>query len=182
MKLSLQLEPLEYFLLGTNFMDIDEITEQEFLKLFKKIAKKEFNLEFDYNSLVINFTNSKRRLGTVCILIDPENKEDIQITKFEFSRLNLFSKELSIDTIRHELCHCKVFIIHGRFDDNGKKIKHHGKEFIEMTKKYKCNFLKEEEQEEISFMETVFHPIKGPLFYKNWLFLQEEKALKDIKN
>ncbi len=180
MKISLRLEPLEIFLLGTNFMEIDEITEEKFLKLFKKIAKKEFNLEFDYNSLVINFTNSKRRLGTVYIFIDPENKSNIKITKFEFSRINLFSKELSIDTIRHELCHCKVMIDFGRFDDNGKKIKHHGKEFIEMTKKYKCNFLKKEE--EISFMETIFHPIKGSLFYKNWLFLQEEKALKDIKN
>ena len=37
MKISLKMEPIEVFYLSTNFMEIDEITEKEFLNIFNKI-------------------------------------------------------------------------------------------------------------------------------------------------
>ena len=68
MKISLKMEPLEVFLLSTNFMEIDEITEAEFLDIFNEISQKEFLL--DLRDIPIKFTNSKRRLGTIFFTVD----------------------------------------------------------------------------------------------------------------
>ena len=173
MKISLKMEPLEVFLLSTNFMEIDEITEAEFLDIFNEISQKEFLL--DLRDIPIKFTNSKRRLGTIFFTVDKKNKlnENIKLKGFQFSRINFFSREISIDTIRHELCHYKVMFSYGYYDEKGKIRKNHGEEFLEMTKRYNCNFFKP--KEEIAFQDIIFHPVKGKLFYKNWLFLQDEK-------
>ncbi len=176
MKISLKMEPLEVFLLSTNFMEIDEITEAEFLNIFNKICKKEFLLNL--TDTPIKFTNSKRHLGTAFFKVDRknENNENIQLTKLEFSRINLFSKELSKNTIRHELCHYIDMFSNGYYDERGKVRNKHGKDFVEICKKYKCDLQKDEK--EVPFQDILFHPIKSKIYYKNWLFLQEEKNKK----
>jgi hypothetical protein len=120
------------------------ISEEQFIKLFNKIAIEEFN--YDEN-IPITFENVNMQGGYVYRLRFKDNgKGYIESNKFIFNKKyidKLVSEKEIIKTIKHELIHWEIH--HKKWNDNFKDyfsiLVPHDLRFINEARKHKINYL-----------------------------------------